>query len=118
MVARSTRLGVVGNTGRNAGRRVYFPARGSDGSGEGVGRSPDSPGGGPILQVGTMATSNGRWGKAGIVIWTHRLRPTPHGGGGSREEQPAGERDRSHWGYRFDGRHRRKRCFGPPSAST
>src|SRR6266511_5206181 len=68
MVARSTRLGVVGNTGRNAGRRVYFPARGSDGSGEGVGRSTDSPGGGPILQVGTMATSNGRWGKAGIVI--------------------------------------------------
>src|SRR6266540_2420757 len=68
MVACPTRLGVVGNTGRNAGGRVHFPARGSDGSSEGVGRSPDSPGGELILQVGTMAKSNGWWGKAGIVI--------------------------------------------------
>src|SRR2546422_9295786 len=62
-----TRVGVAGNTAGNAGRRVHFPGGGSDGHGEGVGRSPDSPGRGPTPQVGIMAKSSGRWVRPGVV---------------------------------------------------
>jgi len=52
-------------------------------------------------------------GQAGDRHRSGRRRPTPHGGGGGHEEQPAGERHRYHWGYGIDGSHRRNRCFGP-----